>query len=283
MSQKINFRTSTEIIHYLKTALKKEQEKYEKCPIVPDMMPGHEAASAWGFVITGYFLVEQAIKALLQTRRTFVPGKHSLMMLFNLLNEADKDMLREFYSDFRGVNVRHDGVGFPFKELDEFLINLDGDPNKKGDDHIGSFEWRYFLIEEPLSQTMPFVGIEFLHEVAFACISIITQARHSNQDASKLTVSWRLGWDRQRKYDDWLLFRMNSGEWSGITDRLEILWGPDYRGWHDMLVIQKGSSRFLFGEIPSTISLPIIDSRREVEQFDFDSAWASLSMTNGAS
>ena len=42
-------------------------------------------------------------------------------------------------------------------------VNLAGDPNKKGD-YIGSFDWRYFLIEEKRSAKMPTVSVEFLHE-----------------------------------------------------------------------------------------------------------------------
>ena len=37
---------------WLEVALKKEKEKYEKCPIMPDMAPGYDEAQAWGYIVT---------------------------------------------------------------------------------------------------------------------------------------------------------------------------------------------------------------------------------------
>ena len=42
-------------------------------------------------------------------------------------------------------NRRRKLARFPFATLDEFLTNLDGDPNPKGDDYLGSFDWRYLF------------------------------------------------------------------------------------------------------------------------------------------
>ena len=84
-----------------------------------------------GNIVAGYFLVEESFKALLFLRGKQVPTKHSLTMLFNLFEADDKETLREFYTDYR--ETIGGGVGaFPFKTLDDFLGNLDGDPNKQG-------------------------------------------------------------------------------------------------------------------------------------------------------
>ena len=53
---------------WLDVALEKEKEKYEICPIVPDMAAGYDEAQAWGYIVTGYFLAEQSFKALLYLR-----------------------------------------------------------------------------------------------------------------------------------------------------------------------------------------------------------------------
>ena len=150
-----NFKDPLWITTWLDTALRKEKEKYEKCPVMLDMVPGHEAAQGWGYVVTGYFLVEESFKALLHVRRENVPTRHSLSTLFQLLDENDRIVLREYYDDYRATIGGKRGV-FPFESLDDFLLNLDGDENERGD-HIGSFDWRYFLIEERRSQAMPLV------------------------------------------------------------------------------------------------------------------------------
>ena len=116
---------------------------------MPDLVPGHEVAQAWGYVVAGYFLVEESFKALLYLRGKKVPTKHSLTMLFNLFEPDDKEILREYYTDY------HETGGwpkkFPIEILDEFLVTSTATRNKRGDDHIGSFDWRYFLIEEQRS------------------------------------------------------------------------------------------------------------------------------------
>ena len=61
-NQTIDFKDPLWITAWLDTALEKEKEKYEKCPVKSDLLPGHEAAQAWGYVVAGYFLVEESFK-----------------------------------------------------------------------------------------------------------------------------------------------------------------------------------------------------------------------------
>ena len=121
---------------------------------------------------------------------------------------ADQELLREYYSDYRetGGWPRK----FPFETLDKFLANLDGDPNKRSTDHVGSFDWRYFLIEEGRSAKMPTVSVEFLDEIAYGCLRMVEYASNGNFEPSAYTHSYRLRWKRDRKRTDWLTVRMNS-------------------------------------------------------------------------
>ena len=205
-NQTVDYKDPLMIVAWLDTALEKEREKYEKCPVKPDMIPDHEAAQAWGYVVAGYFLVEASFKALLHVRRKEVPRKHSLTLLFDLFESDDKEMLLKYYDDYRATI---EGRTFPFKTLEDFLTNLDGDGNKRGSGR-GSFVWRYYLIEEQRSCKMPVVSVEFLHEIVFGCVRVIEFAHNGRFEPSRYTHSWRLRWKRERKYKDWLMVRMNT-------------------------------------------------------------------------
>ena len=243
---------------WLEVALEKEQKKYEQCPVLPAMAPGYVEAQAWGYIVTGYFLAEQSFKALLYLREKEAPKTHPLSTLFNLFDDDDKEVLREFYADYRATIGGNRGE-FRFETLDDFLINLDGDTGS----NLGSLAWRYYLIEEV--PDMPFVSVDYLHEVVFGCNKIVEHARNDRFEPTGYTHSWRLRWERKKKYHTWLNARLNSVGWDDLDDRLEILWGPDYRGRHDLFrFIGKGMTDS-FAAIPDEIQVPIIDKREEIE------------------
>jgi len=273
----INFKDPLWITTWLDTALRKEQEKYEKCPVTPDMYPPTEAAQGWGYVIAGYFLVEESFKALLYVRRKNVPTRHSLSTLFELFDKTDKTVLREYYDDYRATIGGNRGA-FPFQSLDDFLLNLDGDKNQRGD-HIGSFDWRYFLIEEKRSQDMPLVSVDYLHEIVYGCNRIVEYAVHGYHEPSQETHSWRMRSERKKKYFDWLTVRTNSAGWNDLGDRLEILWGPDYRGRYDLFVFRDGIANEQFSAIPDPFDLPIVDKIKEIEEFDAEEGFRSIGVT----
>ena len=258
----IDFKDSTSIIAWLDTALKKEKEKYERCPVIPDLVPGHDAAQGWGYVVAGYFLVEESLKALLYVRGKEVPMEHSLSILFNLLDESDSETLREYYADYRGSSVGNIGM-FPLSNLDDFLTNLDGGKDNRGK-HIGSFDWRYFLIEQHRSQEMPLVSVDFLHEIAFGCIQVIRHVAYGGTEPAQWTLGWRMYWDRQKLYHEWLEGRMRSDDWQRGDDRWEILRGPDYLGRYDLLLFKAGEILGYFCEFPDSGELPVVDKRNEV-------------------
>ena len=271
----IKFKEPLWIVAWLDTALAKEKEKYQTCPVIRDLVPGHEAAQGWGYVVAGYLLAEESLKALLYVRggqNQGPHGYHSLSSLFNILGDDDKAVLREYYTDYKAT-ISGNGGAFPFNSLDDFFSNLDGDKNRRGDDHMGSLDWRYFLIEEPKSAKMPLVSVDYLHEIVFGCTRIIQQAVRPQFDPRRYTRTWRTRRERTRKYWHWLNIRMNSDGWTGLGDRLEILWGPDYLGRYDLYWFEGQRVQIFFSEIPSDCALPVVDKRGEVTAF-----YASLNL-----
>ena len=269
----INFKDALWMTAWLDMALKMEKDKLKSCPVIRDLVPGAEVAQAWGYVVAGYFLVEQSFKALLHVRKKRVPLKHSLTMLFEKMDQADQDLLREYYTDYK------EAAGwskFPFSVLDEFLENLDGNPNNQETDYLGSLDWRYFPIEESRSTSMPTVSIEFLHETTYGCIRMTEFAANGNFEPSAHTYSYRLRWKRSEKYRDWLIVRMNSRGWEDLPDRLEIYWGPDYKGRYDLRLFRGKGARDYFSEIPEDFALPIEDKREEIESFDVEAGFRSI-------
>ena len=277
--QIIDFKEPRYILHGLEAALKQEKRKYSQTPIGRDLIPTQDALNAWGYVVAGYFLVEMSFKALLHMRKKRAERKHSLTIPFGQFDQDDQDLLREYYTDFRAT-IR-DGTTFPYKTLDDFLTNLDGDMNRRGTDYIGSFDWRYFLIEEKHSQQMPFIGIEFLHEIAYGCIRMIAYAHNGNFEPSKYTRSWRLRWDRKEKYNDWLSVQSMTDRLEKLDGKLAILWGPDYRDRYDMALFKNGMNpQSYFAEKPADeFTLPIVDKRKELEEFDADEGFRSVGIS----
>ena len=258
-SQNIQFKDPQRATAWLEAALKKEYEKDKQCPILSDAVPGYETAQGSAYVVAGYFLIEESFKVILHLRNKQVPTKHSLTVLFDSFEDTDKDVLREYYSDYRAT-VGGNMANFPFKTLDEFLKNLDGDRNERRTDHIGSFDWRYFPIEEHRSQEMPLVSIDYLHEVANGCVHIAQWIYYGDFAPLNYTHSQRMFWSRMEKYRAWL----HSGGWDGLTDSREILWGPDYRDRYDQVLCERdGRLTFLFERWPENSPVKIIDRRTD--------------------
>ena len=268
-----NYKDPLRITAWLDTALKKEKEKYKRCPVTPDLVPGHEAAQGWGFVVAGYFLVEQAFKAILYVGDKHVLRIHELLKLFNSLEQCDRDILREYYTDFQAAIGGHI-ASFPFRRLDDFLENLDGD--RVGTTHTGSFDWRYFLIEKNRSREMPLVSVDYLHEIVYGSTRIVEHCVLGHSAPLQFTYSWRIRRKRTNKYRDWFNVRMNSGEWDDLGDRAEILWGPDYRDRYDVYVFRDKGIESRFAKIPSDFGLPVVDKRREIEAFDAEQGPRSI-------
>ena len=258
-NRKINFKDKKSAVHWLRTALKMEKEKYATCPVKDDFIPGQVNAQAWGYVVAGYFLLEQSLKLLLHVRSVSPDKTHTLSAdLFGKLPEDDKNVLQEFYRDFQ--STFEDATTFPFSKLDEFLINLDGGKNDKGK-HVGSFDWRYFPIEAAQGGTMPTVSIEFLHEIIYAAVCTI----RGRSEPSRHTYSWRRYRERRKKYSAWLTVRMNSEGWNDLGDRLELVGGPDYRNRYDYFIFKGSGMIPCFAEIPADHGLPVKDMRNEVK------------------
>ena len=264
-----------EIVTWLNMALKMEKKKYSTVPVPPDMSPDAEAAQAWGYVLAGYFLMEQGFKAVLHMRGGTPPKTHALHGLFAALPTEDQDVLKVYYDDFFHASPNMNS--FPLTTLEEFLKNLDG-ANDTRDRHIGSFDWRYFLIEKSSSPSMPLVCIDFMHEVVYACVWLIESIHKRDNKGDRGTYSWRLRRKRAWRYHDWLTVRMNSPGWEQEGDRLEILWGPDYKGRYDFCVFQGGRQKIFFQPLPKPEEIKItqIDKRKEIESFDSEEGLRSI-------
>lgn len=275
--RKIDFKTPLEILVWLDAALKHEKLKYDKAPVGQDVMPDYEMAQGWGYVVAGYSLLEQSLKALLHVRGKHVPMKHSLTILFDLLEPCDRDILREYYIDYRETASGMDA--FPFGTLDSFLENLDGDKNTQGTDRIGSFDWRYSPIERAQSQSMPTVSVDYLHEIIYGCIQMVQAADTGKTDPSRSTNSWRMHRQRElNRYRHWNTLRMNSEGWDQLGDRLEILWGPDYRDRYDWQIFVGASRESRFCKLPKHSQVPVVDKRTELVGFDAEAAMRRTGM-----
>ena len=267
MTEKITYKDPRYVLTWLDTALKKEWQKYTATPVTPDMIPGYDIAQAWGYVVAGYFLIEQGLKAVLYMRGGEPPKIHALSGLFTKLSAEDQNVLREYYDDFRHA---FPGISsFPLTTLDGFLKNLDGGRNNQGR-HIGSFDWRYFPTEEGKGASMPLVSINVMHEIVYGCVNLIKSIHKGDNKAAEGIYSWRLWWSRSEFHEDWLTVRVNSSGWGKERDRIEILWGPDYNGRHDYLVFKGDKLQSFFGPLPKAneVELPMIDKRSELESFD---------------
>ena len=263
---------------WLDTALKKEWEKHALCPVKPDMVPGHEVAQAWGYVVAGYFLLEQGLKAVLYVRGRKPAKTHVLSVLFAELPEVDQRVLGTYYDDFR--HGFRDMRSFPLATLEEFLVNLDGARNAQGQ-HVGSFDWRYFLTEEGSGGSIPLVSVNVMHEIIYGCVQLVRSIDKGDGNGGGATYSWRLRWHRSTVFDDWLMVRMNSPGWDMEVDRLEILWGPGYGDRYDYLVFQKGQIKSYFAPLPKVdeISLPVVDKRGEIASFDVEEGFRNIGIT----
>ena len=258
------YKSSTLMAHGLETALKQERKKYGSHPVLRDLMPDHMNAQGWCYVVAGYFLLEMSFKAILQARGGTPPSTHSLSTLFRRLVDHDQDVLREYYHDYQATIGGRVG-DFPIRNLDDFLVNLDGSHNER-EGHVGSFEWRYCLIETSSRKKMPYVCVDYLHELVYGCVRIIVYTENGRFPPKLHAHSFRLRSDRQRAYDHWLETQMLSEEWQVADERWIVLWGPDYRGRFDLLHhVQNGYSG-LFDEWPTGSEIPVYDVRPQVKR-----------------
>ena len=116
--------------------------------------------------------------------------------------------------------------------------------------------------------------------IVYGCIRIIEYVKNSHTEPCTCTHSWRMRWEREKKYRDWLLIRMNTDGWDDLGDRLEILWGPDYRGRCDFYLFQGKEIKDCFAQIPGDINLPTTDKRNEIESFDVEEGLGSNGVTS---
>ena len=243
-------------VAYLSAALEMEQMKINNIPVTPDCAPGYKDAKAWGYVVAGYFLLEQAIKFLISVRGDPFPGSHSLSRLFDMLSKCDRKVLCEYYCDFyfAGENARH----FPISKLPAFLVELDTVENSDS----GSLAWRYFLIQKPQVDILPAFSAEFLHEIVYGAIKIAEIViTPSDNNPCQFTYSQRERDRCLKAYMQNLHDRMNNDGGKDLGDRLEIFWGPDSLGRYDYMRFEGKKAERFFEKYPKNCNLPIWDMR----------------------
>ena len=279
MANTIIYKETHEILIWLDTALKMEWKKLADTPVTPDLDPGYMVAKGWGYVIAGYSLIEQGLKAVLHLRGVEPPKTHVLSDLHTRLPSGDQDVLRTYYEDFR-----HTFPGmraFPLATFDEYLVNLDGVKNSR-DRYIGATDWRYFLTEERSGASMPLVSVNVMHEVAFSCARIVESIYREKDQADSYTYSWRLQRERMELQKKWLANRMNSSGWGQEGDRIEILWGPGYDDRYDYLLFKGDTYIWHFAPLPNAeeTKLLMVDKRQELESFDPEKEFWSYGTTS---
>lgn len=214
------FKDPSKVSIWLETALKFERQKCASNPIHRDIVDEFNYAQAWGFIVAGYFLLELSLKALLHERNCKFKKTHALYDLFERLPEEQKRILRSHYSDFLNASsISRQEIP---NEIDDFFKNLDGDHSK------GSFDWRYYLIEEPSGNQLPFVDINLIHEVAYFIFTVHRVYGDTDHRHERDTYSFRLHEDRMNALRFWYESQMESPTWKRGENRIEKLWGPDY-------------------------------------------------------
>lgn len=281
---KINFKdVGFETIDGLDVALRLERRKYDTFPIQRDLVVDYEYYQGWGYVVVAYFLLEKALKLLLYQTRAKDDTTHTLHEdLYAELPEVERALLCAYYDDLRGVLAFEKQMDFPYETLPDFLSELDG--VKEHGRYVGSFDWRYYLIEHPKGETLPTVSIEFLHEVTYGCLRVTESNADEvpHEDPLRMTYSWRRNQMRMERYRDWLEVRMNSDGWNHQSDRLEILWGEDYQGRCDFFVFKKGAAQPYFDQIPTNVAqvfgadLSVIDKRDEISEYDVEAGYRGV-------
>ena len=259
---------------WLGQALAFEQKKYKACPVPRDIVPEFVNAGGWGYVVTGYSLLEQAFKFLLHVRKKEQGSGHSLLPLFNCLPESDKKLLREFYQDFR---CSHPSLGeYPFPDIDECLVKLDGEEGN------ASIEWRYYLIEEELTK-LPLTCIDYMHEIVFGVLRIIQvgqtmdDSEHPNEESEyqhkvrQFLYSQRQYEERLDKYNSWIDQRMNVSGLDTLGDRIEVYGVHDRQGRTDYVIFQTIGGKKkppipMFGHIPEDNKLPVYNMEKRAKQ-----------------
>ncbi len=280
MANTIIYKETHEIINWLDTALKMEWQKYAATPVRSDVDPEHMVAQGWGYVIAGYSLIEQGLKAVLHLRGVEPPKTHVLSDLHTRLPSGDQDVLRTYYDDFR---YTFPGMrAFPLASFDKYLVNLDGVKNSQ-DRYFGATDWRYFLTEEKSGASMPLVSVNVMHEVAFGCVMIVESIYKDEDLTERYTYSWRLQRERSKLLSIWFSNRINSLGWGQEGDRIEILWGPDYNDRYDYLAFKDDRHQWFFAPLPNAeeTKLSMIDKRQELKSFDLEKGFWNHGTASG--
>lgn len=268
----MTYKSLDEVMLFLKAALKSERTKWKaSIPSANEMYKPYIAAQAWGSVVSGYHLMEVALKAVGHFTGKGVKKGHSLQVPFNRLNKGEKEALNEYYTDFMETQ-KEVYKKYPYKKIEKFLKALDGDRNQEGN-FTGSFSWRYFPTEQ--HKNVPGeISIDLMHEIVEACIQLIRATKYKGRK-TRWTKSWRLHHERKVYYDYQQMMTIKLNTETDKTPRREILWGPDYQGRYDLCCFDGRGWFLAFAKIPND-KIKKIDKRKEVESYNPAEGWEEL-------
>jgi len=222
-------------LHRLEAAFRKEEEKYKTIDKsrMQDLDPDTHLANYWGFAITAYFLLEQAMKILSHNldpnQYQKVKGSHKLS---ELVDAYDSSNLEEYYQDI--IHIEN-FMNFPDSYI-EFFKKMDSDEAGK----VGN-TWRYFLIETD-RDSLPFVTSEqekriygdqyvrILHELIQGCLYEISTKliKRKKEDPLLMTYSYRQFWEASHSINTWIFFAYNSPDWIK-ENKIFVFNGPDWK------------------------------------------------------
>lgn len=235
-------------------ALKAERRKLEATPVEQDMAPVAEHWQAWGSVVAGYSLLEQALKAILNLRDKKPKKTHALLDLFRRLPEEYQVILYRHYDDFLEFAPRMDQ--FPFRLLRDFLGGLDGER--------GFSDWRYFLIEEE-QEPLPVISLEVIHELVNGCLLLFESIWRGEGNPRDGLYSVRLARDRWYRHRDWAQSFLGTIR-EHQQDEIVLLWGPDDAGRYDYIMCTGQLVLRVLAPFPSDCEMRVVDRREELRE-----------------
>ena len=125
---------------------------------------------------------------------------------------------------------------------------------------------------------MPRVSINVMHEIVYGCVQLVHYINNCPDMPGECIYSERLRWRRLDRYKDMRLDQRDQPGCKQKGNRIEILWGPDYKDRCDYLVVKDGMPHRYFGPLPDTeeVELERIDRRGELKLLGLEDAFCHM-------
>ena len=261
----------------IRAALSMERVKYEESLKRRGLMGRFNLMGDWGSRVSAYNLLEIAMKAVYFARGVEAWG-HKMRILFDGLEEEEKNVLRLYYDDF--CHETEYLRAFPFATLEEFLDYLDGPSNLKSHEK-GSVGFRFMLLSD--SYDLPQPPVELMLDLVGACLMLMEHIGkgHDVGLSRRWTLSWRKHhWGKKEHYYDWKDVMLNLSGDRETKYVIEKLWGSDYKGRFSYFIFDAKGRRLMFGALPEDLKgLDVMDKREELANWDRAAGLMSIGIT----